>query len=71
MVSGLEPIPTTSRKHDPAWKHCQMFKKGERVQLKCIYSSKLFKGVGIHRIKEHLAGRKGNASTCLRVPPDV
>ncbi|KAM1028748.1 hypothetical protein FF1_041300 [Malus domestica] len=73
MASGLvmEPVPITSQKHDPAWKHCQMFKIGERVQLKCIYCNKLFKGGGIHRIKEHLAGQKGNASTCLRVPPDV
>ena len=71
MDSGLEPIPITSQKHDPAWKHCQMFRNGERAQLKCIYCSKLFKGGGIHRIKEHLAGQKGNASTCTRVPPDV
>ncbi|XP_038678831.1 uncharacterized protein LOC119980269 [Tripterygium wilfordii] len=71
MGSNLEPVPITSQKHDPAWKHCQMFKNGERVQLKCIYCTKLFKGGGIHRIKEHLAGHKGNASTCLRVPPDV
>ncbi|KAH7537159.1 hypothetical protein FEM48_Zijuj03G0062400 [Ziziphus jujuba var. spinosa] len=71
MASGLEPVPITSQKHDPAWKHCQMFKIGDRVQLRCIYCSKLFKGGGIHRIKEHLAGQKGNASTCLRVPPDV
>lgn len=71
MASSLEPVPITSQKHDPAWKHCQMFKNGDRVQLRCIYCSKLFKGGGIHRIKEHLAGQKGNASTCLRVPPDV
>ncbi|KAK9913576.1 hypothetical protein M0R45_037387 [Rubus argutus] len=73
MASGLvmEPVPITSQKHDPAWKHCQMFKSGDRIQLKCIYCSKLFRGGGIHRIKEHLAGQKGNASTCLRVPPDV
>ncbi|XWS56608.1 hypothetical protein CRYUN_Cryun09bG0100900 [Craigia yunnanensis] len=71
MASNLEPIPITSQKHDPAWKHCQMFKNGERVQLKCIYCGKIFKGGGIHRIKEHLAGHKGNASTCLRVPSDV
>ncbi|OMO59055.1 putative Zinc finger, BED-type [Corchorus capsularis] len=48
-----------------------MFKNGERVQLKCLYCGKVFKGGGIHRIKEHLAGQKGNASTCLRVPADV
>ncbi|KAF2296098.1 hypothetical protein GH714_036135 [Hevea brasiliensis] len=71
MDSNLEPVPITSQKHDPAWKHCQMFKNGERVQLKCVYCNKFFKGGGIHRIKEHLAGQKGNASTCLRVPPDV
>lgn len=71
MASGLEPVPLTSQKHDPAWKHCQMFKNGDRVQLKCTYCGKIFKGGGIHRIKEHLAGQKGNASTCLRVQPDV
>ncbi|XP_050210873.1 uncharacterized protein LOC126661125 [Mercurialis annua] len=67
----LELVPITSQKHDPAWRHCQMFRNGERVQLKCIYCGKFFKGGGIHRIKEHLAGHKGNASTCLRVPNDV
>ncbi|GMY08472.1 hypothetical protein FCV25MIE_03711 [Fagus crenata] len=71
MATGLEQIPVTTQKHDPAWKHCRMFKNGERPQLKCIYCGKLFKGGGIHRIKEHLAGQKGNASACLRVPPDV
>ncbi|GAB4831829.1 hypothetical protein Ancab_040253 [Ancistrocladus abbreviatus] len=71
MASGLQPVPITPQKHDPAWKHVQMFKNGDRVQLKCIYCGKLFKGGGIHRIKEHLAGQKGNASSCLRVQPDV
>ncbi|CAK9135645.1 unnamed protein product [Ilex paraguariensis] len=71
MASGLEPVEVNSQKHDPAWKHCQMFKNGDRVQLKCVYCGKLFKGGGIHRIKEHLAGQKGNASSCLRVLPDV
>ncbi|KAL3650183.1 hypothetical protein CASFOL_006586 [Castilleja foliolosa] len=66
-----EPVAVTSQKHDPAWKHCQMFKNGDRVHLKCIYCGKIFKGGGIHRIKEHLAGLKGNAATCLRVQPDV
>ncbi|KAK8994457.1 hypothetical protein V6N11_045545 [Hibiscus sabdariffa] len=71
MSSNLEPIPITSQKHDPAWKHCQMFKNGEKVQLRCVYCGKIFKGGGIHRIKEHLAGHKGNAATCLHVPSDV
>ncbi|KAL3838432.1 hypothetical protein ACJIZ3_023023 [Penstemon smallii] len=71
MASDMELVVVTSQKHDPAWKHCQMFKNGDRVQLKCIYCGKIFKGGGIHRIKEHLAGQKGNAATCLRVQPDV
>ncbi|CAO2817112.1 unnamed protein product [Amaranthus hypochondriacus] len=71
MGSGFEPVPISSQKHDPAWKHCEMYKDGERVQLKCIYCAKIFRGGGIHRIKEHLACQKGNASACDRVPPDV
>ncbi|XP_021990013.1 uncharacterized protein LOC110886509 isoform X1 [Helianthus annuus] len=71
MASELEPVPVNSQKHDPAWKHCHMYKIGDKVQLKCIYCGKMFKGGGIHRIKEHLAGQKGNASSCLRVQPDV
>ncbi|KAK7379283.1 hypothetical protein VNO80_04739 [Phaseolus coccineus] len=71
MGSNLEPVPITSQKHDPAWKHVQMYKNGDKVQLKCIYCLKMFKGGGIHRIKEHLACQKGNASTCSRVPHDV
>uniref|UniRef100_A0A2P2J1R6 DNA binding protein n=2 Tax=Rhizophora mucronata TaxID=61149 RepID=A0A2P2J1R6_RHIMU len=71
MGSDLELVPVTPQKHDPAWKHCQMFKNGDRVQLKCMYCSKIFKGGGIHRIKEHLAGQKGNAATCSQVPSDI
>lgn len=71
MASDLEPVAVTPQKHDPAWKHCQMYKIGDKVQLKCLYCEKIFKGGGIHRIKEHLACQKGNAATCLRVLPDV
>ncbi|KNA08355.1 hypothetical protein SOVF_163320 [Spinacia oleracea] len=71
MASGFEPVPISSQKHDPAWRHCEMSKEGARTHLKCIYCSKVFKGGGIHRIKEHLACHKGNASTCHRVPSDV
>ncbi|KAG9151473.1 hypothetical protein Leryth_015084 [Lithospermum erythrorhizon] len=71
MAGNFEPVPVTSQKHDPAWKHCQMYKNGDKVHLKCVYCGKVFKGGGIHRIKEHLACQKGNAATCLRVQPDV
>lgn len=71
MEQNLELVPITSQKHDPAWKHCQLFKNGEKVQLKCNYCLKFFKGGGIHRFKEHLACQKGNASMCSGVPADV
>ncbi|XP_012572016.1 uncharacterized protein [Cicer arietinum] len=71
MSSNLEPVAITPQKHDPAWKHAQLFKNGDKVQLKCIYCLKMFKGGGIHRFKEHLACQKGNASMCSSVPPDV
>ncbi|KAG6743586.1 hypothetical protein POTOM_052285 [Populus tomentosa] len=61
----------TRQKQDLAWKHCQMFKEGKKTYLKCIYCGKMFKGGGIHRLKEHLAGRKGGGPVCRSVPPDV
>nr|XP_007159645.1 hypothetical protein PHAVU_002G255200g [Phaseolus vulgaris]XP_007159646.1 hypothetical protein PHAVU_002G255200g [Phaseolus vulgaris]ESW31639.1 hypothetical protein PHAVU_002G255200g [Phaseolus vulgaris]ESW31640.1 hypothetical protein PHAVU_002G255200g [Phaseolus vulgaris] len=64
-------VPITSQKHDPIWKHVQMFKNSDKVQLKCIYFLKMFEGGGIRRIKEHLACQKGNASICSRLPHDV
>ncbi|XP_071724003.1 uncharacterized protein [Rutidosis leptorrhynchoides] len=71
MSSEMEPVPLTTHKRDPAWKHCEMFKSEDRVLLKCLYCLKIFKGGGIHRIKGHLACQKGNAATCLKVPADV
>ncbi|XP_010262570.1 PREDICTED: uncharacterized protein LOC104601077 [Nelumbo nucifera] len=71
METELEPMPIGALKRDVAWKHCQMFKFENRTRLKCIYCGKMFSGGGIHRIKEHLAGQKGNGATCPRVHPDV
>nr|TKR90401.1 uncharacterized protein D5086_0000233950 [Populus alba] len=71
MEEFLEPSPMTRQKQDLAWKHCQMFKEGKKTYLKCIYCGKMFKGGGIHRLKEHLAGRKGGGPMCRSVPPDV
>uniref|UniRef100_A0A2P2IQP6 Uncharacterized protein LOC105108141 n=1 Tax=Rhizophora mucronata TaxID=61149 RepID=A0A2P2IQP6_RHIMU len=65
------PIKTRQKK-DLGWQHCQMLRNGEREQIKCKYCAKMFKGGGIHRFKEHLAGRKGGgAPICERVPSDV
>lgn len=72
MASPSEIIlPIGTQKHDPAWKHCLMIRSGDRTVLKCKYCLKQFLGGGIHRIKEHLARQKGNASCCVKVPPEV
>ncbi|KAH8506859.1 hypothetical protein H0E87_013600 [Populus deltoides] len=70
--SNFESAPGMRRKKDVGWKHCEMLKNEKRVQIKCNYCAKLFKGGGIHRFKEHLAGRNsGGVPSCTRVPPDV
>ncbi|PPD98718.1 hypothetical protein GOBAR_DD04244 [Gossypium barbadense] len=71
MELNLVPISITRQKQDPAWNHCEVFKNGERIQIKCMYCGKLFKGGGIHRFKEHLAGRKGQGPICEQVPQGV
>ncbi|XP_074578458.1 uncharacterized protein LOC141834955 [Curcuma longa] len=72
MASASEIIlPIGTQKHDPAWKHCLMVRSAGRTKLKCVYCLKLFLGGGIHRIKEHLARHKGNASCCPKVPLEV
>ncbi|KAJ7963886.1 hAT transposon superfamily, partial [Quillaja saponaria] len=69
-------VTAMSSKLDPAWKHCHILvmneQNGVQVELKkCMYCGKTFKGGGIHRIKEHLAGRRGNGPICDHVPADV
>ncbi|GMI85602.1 hypothetical protein like AT4G15020 [Hibiscus trionum] len=71
MELNLVPISITRQKQDPAWNHCEVFKNGERLQIKCMYCGKMFKGGGIHRFKEHLAGRKGQGPICEQVPQAV
>lgn len=71
MDSDLEPVALTPQKQDSAWKHCEVYKYGDRVQMRCLYCKKMFKGGGITRVKEHLAGKKGQGTICDQVPEDV
>ncbi|KAE8664809.1 putative kinase [Hibiscus syriacus] len=71
MDLNLVPISITRQKQVPAWNHCKVFKNGERLQIKCMYCGKMFKGGEIHRFKEHLAGRKGQGPICEQVPQEV
>ncbi|KAL9292313.1 putative transcription factor/ chromatin remodeling BED-type(Zn) family [Arabidopsis thaliana] len=71
MDSDLEPVALTPQKQDSAWKHCEVYKYGDRVQMRCLYCRKMFKGGGITRVKEHLAGKKGQGTICDQVPDEV
>ena len=61
-----------SSKTDPAWGHVseEMCPNGRKA-LTCLYCKKVTKGKGIHRMKLHLAGVKGDIRPCKSVPPDV
>ncbi|XP_028797573.1 uncharacterized protein LOC114753072 [Neltuma alba] len=61
-------------KVDPAWEHCiQVPSKtpGGKKHLRCLYCVKEFAGRGIHRMKQHLAGKKRDAISCKKVFADV
>ncbi|XP_019418435.1 PREDICTED: uncharacterized protein LOC109329222 [Lupinus angustifolius] len=59
-------------KSDPTWDHCQLVQDVDgKKSIKCLYCSKCYKGGGIHRIKQHLAGEKGDVLPCLSVPFEV
>ncbi|XP_020268882.1 uncharacterized protein LOC109844304 isoform X2 [Asparagus officinalis] len=44
---------------------------GDRQKIKCRYCSKVILGGGISRLKQHLAGERGNIAPCEKVPDDV
>ncbi|KAK3228588.1 hypothetical protein Dsin_000469 [Dipteronia sinensis] len=63
---GLAPHRAT----DPGWAHGTMV-NGGRQKIKCKYCHKIFLGGGISRLKQHLAGERGNVAPCEEVPEDV
>lgn len=44
---------------------------GGRQKIKCKYCHKIILGGGISRLKQHLAGERGNVAPCEEVPEDV
>ena len=63
---------STRSKTDPAWEHVfeERYANGMKVLI-CLYCKKIIKGWGIHKMKQHLAGVKGDIGPCKSVPPDV
>ncbi|XP_040991643.1 uncharacterized protein LOC121238717 isoform X2 [Juglans microcarpa x Juglans regia] len=58
------------RASDPGWAHGIMV-NGGRQKIKCKYCHKIMLGGGISRLKQHLAGERGNVAPCEEVPEDV
>lgn len=58
------------RATDPGWAHGIMV-NGGRQKIKCKYCHKVILGGGISRLKQHLAGERGNVAPCEEVPEDV
>ncbi|XP_068650976.1 uncharacterized protein [Aristolochia californica] len=48
-----------------------MMVNGDRQKIKCKYCLKVILGGGISRLKQHLAGERGNIAPCEKVPEDV
>ncbi|XP_024927992.3 uncharacterized protein LOC107412863 isoform X2 [Ziziphus jujuba] len=63
---GLVP----PRASDPGWAHGIMV-NGGRQKIKCKYCHKVMLGGGISRLKQHLAGERGNVAPCEEVPEEV
>lgn len=63
---GLAP----PRASDPGWAHGIMV-NGGRQKIKCKYCHKIMLGGGISRLKQHLAGERGNVAPCEEVPEEV
>ncbi|CAN1188177.1 hypothetical protein LINPERPRIM_LOCUS5059, partial [Linum perenne] len=60
------------QKTDIAWNYFEELveENGSKV-FRCLFCAKVYKGGGINRMKQHLAGITGQISRCLKVPFDV
>ena len=63
---------SSKEKVDLAWEHFSLGvdEKG-RNTFTCVYCRKIYKGGGIDRMKQHLAGIKGDIGLCKKVSHDV
>ncbi|KAI0495126.1 hypothetical protein KFK09_025273 [Dendrobium nobile] len=65
-------IQSVRKKVDIAWNHFAECKTTDgKKQYKCLHCGIIYKGGGIHRMKQHLAGIKGNIASCKKVPHDI
>ncbi|KAF7841403.1 hypothetical protein G2W53_003701 [Senna tora] len=74
--SGQQSIIDSStlsqrRKTDPTWDHFSFKKEGRTNVYTCLHCLSVYKGGGINRMKQHLAGVTGQIMSCKKVPHDV
>ncbi|KAI0498297.1 hypothetical protein KFK09_021538 [Dendrobium nobile] len=72
----MDPQTTSTQsvceKLDIAWSHCTESKGPDgKKQFRCLHCGITYKGGGINRIKQHLAGIRGNIASCMKVPHDI
>ncbi|KAJ1423828.1 Zinc finger, BED-type [Sesbania bispinosa] len=58
-------------KTDPAWEHFAYKKDGRTNVYTCLHCGATYRGGGINRMKQHLAGIPGQIAKCKKVPHDV
>ena len=68
----VESSSSVREKVDPAWEHFSLGadEKG-RNTFTCVYCRQTYKGGDINRMKQHLAGIKGDIGSCKKVSHDV
>ncbi|KAL0359857.1 UNVERIFIED_CONTAM: hypothetical protein Sangu_0835100 [Sesamum angustifolium] len=82
MSSSGQNVDTSSSAHtstpplhigemDITWNHVvEKLVDGKKI-ICCLYCGKVSTGGGINRMKQHLAGKKGEIRPCQKVPLDV
>ncbi|KAK8944915.1 hypothetical protein KSP39_PZI007719 [Platanthera zijinensis] len=59
-------------KNDPGWNHFSLIQSSDgKKHYKCLHCGVIYMGGGINRMKQHLAGIKGNVVACKKVSHDI
>ncbi|XP_038989941.1 uncharacterized protein LOC120113223 [Phoenix dactylifera] len=69
----MEPSRKTNpAKRDIGWSYGRRLgSEGQRHQFQCKFCDKVFKGGGVTRLKQHLAGNSGEVATCRNCPNEI
>ena len=71
QTTEAEPSSGLRGKTDPGWEHFALKKEGKTNVYTCLHCLCSYRGGGINRMKQHLAGVTGNIASCKKVSHDV